>query len=66
MLQINDLQGISLNSQQKPQWAIFLESFEIITYALVIAVAAILWCVITQAIAALVWGTTSVFQQLQW
>ncbi len=66
MLQINGLQGISVNSQQKPHWAMFSENLEIVTCGLVIAVVAILLCVITQALAALVWGTTTVFQRLQW
>ncbi|HEY9822658.1 MAG TPA: hypothetical protein V6D35_18085 [Candidatus Sericytochromatia bacterium] len=44
----------------------FSENLEIVTCGLVIAVVAILLCVITQALAALVWGTTTVFQRLQW
>jgi hypothetical protein len=65
MLQINDLQAISLNSQQKPQWATVSENFEIVTSGLVIAIAAIFLLITTQALAALVWGTTTLFQRFQ-
>jgi hypothetical protein len=58
------LKAISSQSTEKSQPAIVSEKFAIATCGLVIAIVAIPLLVIIQALVALVWGPTTVFQLL--
>ena len=58
----NFLKLITLESSQKPKWGIPSEKFAIVTCSLLVAVFALPLLVVIHALAALVWGTTTVFQ----